>query len=655
MRSIKIAVTAIFAAAALCFCFWGSFTENAAGSARVAGLSAPTGVIASDNQYINKISLYWSPVRGATTYSIFRNSVNDSSTAVQVGTTAAGYFFDTNLPIGQPFFYWIKAANTAETSGFSTVEQGSTAVGQLVNGSFTPLAPPPIPANNPMTASKAALGKALFWDEQLSATGTVACGTCHRPAAGGSDPRTALDPERSRHPGPDGIRGTVDDMFGSPGVPANNADGVYTVDSIFGTREQVTNRRAPTYLNAGYNPAGTFWDGRATREFRDPLTNNVLIATGASLESQSLFPPLSTAEMAHAGANWTSVAARVQASRPLALASNVPAGLSAWIDGRSYPELFAEVFGTPEVTPARIAMAIATHERMLFSDQTPLDRSATEIEELTLAEANGRDLFTALRCNFCHSGSLFTDNQFHNIGVRPQTDDLGRGGITGLSNDRGAFKTPNLRNVELRAPYMHNGRFKTLEEVIEFYNRGGDHDAPNINRGVILPLALSPEEKATLVAFLKRPLTDERVRNELPPFDRPTLFTESSRVPVVDGRGRPGTKRLIPEALVISPPMAGFQRFTLSVAAAYGGAEATLVIDQQDPGLGLEIPSSGSFARQTITLSGTGPSYGFGSVSLSIPNDPQLIGQKFYGRWYVKDKYAMGGIAVSKLITFTIF
>ena len=72
---------------------------------------------------------------------------------------------------------------------------------------------------------------------------------------------------------------------------------------------------------------------------------------------------------------------------------------------------------------------------------------------------------------------------------------------------------------------MHNGRFQTLEEVVEFYNRGGDFDAPNVDHGNIRPLNLSPEEKASLVAFMKRPLTDERVRNELPPFDKPKLYS----------------------------------------------------------------------------------------------------------------------------------
>ena len=93
------------------------------------------------------------------------------------------------------------------------------------------------------------------------------------------------------------------------------------------------------------------------------------------------------------------------------------------------------------------------------------------------------------------------DNAFHNIGVRPQTEDTGRFQVTGDPNDMGEFRTPSLRNVSLRGPYFHPGRFTTLEEVVEFYNRGGDFDAPNINRNLIRPLNLSPQQKSDLLAF----------------------------------------------------------------------------------------------------------------------------------------------------------
>jgi cytochrome c peroxidase len=304
-----------------------------------------------------------------------------------------------------------------------------------------PLEPPTAPSGNAVTAAKAYLGKTLFWDEQLSATKTVACGTCHRPSEGGGDPRTSGSDPRTINPGFDNVLGTPDDVFGSPGVPRNVADGTYAISPIFGYALQVTGRKQPSYLNSGYARNGLFWDGRASDTFRDPLTNAVVLASGASLESQVLGPPVSPAEMGHDTRTWTDVASRVAASRPLALAGNIPPGLQAWLEGRTYPELFQEVFGTPDVTPARIAMAIATHERTLFSDQTPMDRAVVEIEPLTTPEASGRDLFVELRCSFCHSGSLLSDNRFHNIGVRPASEDAGRAVVTGNQADNAAFKT----------------------------------------------------------------------------------------------------------------------------------------------------------------------------------------------------------------------
>lgn len=657
MRILKLTITAIF----LCFAAWFSLQDNGATRARaqdqdlLGTLNAPTGVLASDGDYSTKVGILWDTIRGATSYRIFRNTTNNTGTATDVGTTQANYFFDTTGIQGQTYFYWVRAENGANVSGFGTPDQGIRANGMLKGGVFSTLDPPFSPAGNPVTAAKAYLGKALFWDEQMSSTRTVSCGTCHRPAAGGSDPRTVVGSRRSRNPGPDGFFGTLDDVFGSPGVPLNNLDGTYSQSAQFGMREQVTGRKSPSYLNAGYSRDGLFWDGRALDVFRDPLTNNILLADTASLESQSVGPPVSGAEMGHVNRNWTQVASRIQASKPLALATNIPTGLANWISDRNYPQLFEEAFGTPDVTPARIAMAIATHERTLFSDRTPFDRDLHGIQPLTAQEIRGRDLFVEHDCNFCHNGGLLANNAFHNIGVRPQTDDPGRFAVTGSQFDRGSFKTPQLRNGELRGPFMHNGGLATMEQVVEFYNRGGDFPAPNVPTGVIRPLNMTVQERADLVAFLKRPLTDNRVRNELPPFDRPTLYTESNRVPTVAGRGRPGSKFIIPEAILIAPPLVGNPNFTVGIAHGRGGVQATLVIDSQDPGLGITIPASGSFAHQTITLNNYDATNGYGSVNLAIPNNPLLIGQTFYGRWYVRDNRAITGIAVSRLMTFTIF
>jgi cytochrome c peroxidase len=654
MQRVKLFVLGSFVFFGLGFYLFPTDLSNAAGREFGGALAVPTGVEASDGDYSNKVGLHWDTIRNATRYRIFRNTTNNSGSAVDVGTTVANYFFDTTAVAAQNYYYWVRAENATALSGFGTPDQGVRANGNIIPGEEV-LEPPPAPFGNPVTGAKAYLGKALFWDEQMSSTRTVACGTCHRPASGGSDPRTQFGDQRSRNPGPDGAFGTLDDVFGSPGVPQNYLDGNYGFNLVFGMREQVTGRKAPSYLNAGYSFSGIFWDGRASDTFRDPLSNIVVLPDTASLESQSAGPPVSSGEMGHLNRDWTQVAARIQASKPLALATNIPSGLAAWIDGRAYPQLFDEVYGTSEVTPARIAMAIATHERTLFSDRTPLERANYGIEPLTAQEQQGRDLFIGLKCNFCHTGPLLTDHQFHNIGVRPQTEDAGRFNVTNLEEDRSAFKTPNLLNVELRRPFMHTGGLGTIEDVVDFYDRGGNFPAPNINIGVVHPLNLTSTERAHMIAFLKRPLTDPRVQNETAPFDRPQLYTESKRVPVISGTGRSGVKFSTPETVIIAPPIVGNPNFTIGITRGLGGAEATLVIGSEDPGIGFAIPKNGSFAYQTISLSSPGAVHGYGSVNLTIPNNPSLIGQTFYGRWYVRDVTAFGGFSVSKLFTFTVF
>jgi cytochrome c peroxidase len=656
MRRLKLFVSTFFILFALTFGGQRWFTASSASKILADGatLSAPNGVSASDADYADKVSVMWNTVRGANLYRIFRNSANDPSSATAIGATAANYFFDTTAVPSQTYFYWVRAENNVSSSSFSNADEGLRAVGNFQSQIFSPLSPPPAPTENPVTAAKASLGKTLFWDEQLSSTLTVSCGTCHRPAEGGSDPRTVVGENRSRNPGFDNQFNTPDDVFGSPGVPQNNLDGTYSPSDFFGFNEQVTPRKAPSYLNAGLAFNGSFWDGRASNIFRDPLTNQVLLTDWASYETQILFPPVSSAEMGHGGRDWTQVANQIAAAKPLALAGNIPPSLAEWIDGRYYPELFEEAFGTPEVTPARIALAIATHERALFSDRAPLDKYASAIEPLTAQEDRGRVIFVQVSCNFCHGGPLLSDQNFHNIGIRPQLEDRGRGAFTGNANDNGRFKTPTLRNVELRAPYMHNGRFASLEDVVDFYNRGGDFNAPNKDPRV-RPLNLNGEQKADLVAFMKRPLTDPRVAAELPPFDRPQLYSESTRVPQIVGTGRAGAGGIVPRVVAIEPPLLGNPSFTVGVSSALGNAQAVLVIDANDPGVGSTIPAQGAFARLTVNLSGTGSGNGFGSVSLAIPNNPALIGQTFYGRWYVSDAGAASGFAVSQAFRFTIF
>ena len=649
INRLKIFIIALFVVPTLFFLLNHHLEMKVFGQTGV-NLSAPTDVSATDGVYSTKVGLRWDTMRGATVYRIFRGTTNDPASAADVGTTTANYFFDATAAQGQAFFYWVRSENASGASGLSQVEQGFRATGAANNGT-APLLPPNAPAGNPMTATKAYLGKALFWDEQLSSTRTVSCGTCHSGGSGGVDKRTGTQRARSANPGLDGVLGDADDVFGSPGVMASNMDGTFNWSNAYGFREQVTGRRAMPYTDAAFSNT-LFWDGRATGNFIDPISGATILANGAALESQVLGPPVADVEMAHSGRNWQQVADRIRDAKPLAVAVNVPTGLRNWIDGRNYPQLFEEVFGTPEVTPARIAMAIATHERTLFSDQTPFDQVNQGIGALTASEQNGRNLFNGgqTNCNACHTGNLLTDNQFHYIGLRPQNEDTGRQQVTGNANNAAQFRTPNLRNVELRGAFFHNGNFTTLRDVVDFYARGGDFNAANKDNNV-RPRNLSNQQRTDIVAFLSRPMTDPRVRDQLPPFDHPTLYTESSRVPQVSGVGRAGAGGTVPQVYAIEPPLAGNPAFSVGVTTAAGGAQAVLVIDSIDPGVGNSIPATGAFTRQTVSLSGSG----YGSISLAIPNDANIVGQTFFGRWYITDSSAANGFSVSQVFRFTVF
>ncbi|MFT3745368.1 MAG: cytochrome c peroxidase [Pyrinomonadaceae bacterium] len=626
-------------------------TRNESVAGQVTSLSAPTGLSATDNLYNSKVGLYWDAVRGASFYRIFRSTSNDPAGATDVGGTPANSFFDVNAPQGQQFFYWVRAENGGTFSSFSSSDAGVRAVAQQ-QGPVPPLEPPPVPPGNPVTASKTYLGKVLFWDEQLSSTRTVSCGSCHHSGNGGTDPRSATSLVTSTNPGPDQVFNTADDITGSAGVPVNNVDGTYTNSSV-GFNDQVTGRKSVSYINAGYAPV-LFWDGRATGVFRDPVTNLTILNAGGALESQVLGPPVSDVEMSHAGRSWTDIAARMTDAKPLVLSPNIPAALNNWIGGRSYPELFQEAFGSPEVTPARIAMAIATFERSLYSDQAPIDLDAGGIAALTAQEQRGRNIFTTNGCNVCHAGNQFTDNSFRYIGVRPQNDDTGHFQVTGNNNDRGEFRVPSLRNVELRKSFFHNGRFTSLDDVVAFYNRGGDFNAPN-KPGIIRPLGLNANQRADLVAFLRRPLTDPRVAAETERFDRPALYMESDRVPQSFGSGRAGSSSIMPQIKAISPPLVGNPNFTVSLSGAIGNAPATLIISETDPGVDTVIPAGGSFARITATTQNTGPGNGWASVSIPIPNSSSVSGKTYYARWYVQDGGAPLGFSVTAAAKFTVF
>ncbi len=544
----------------------------------------------------------------------------------------------------------------------AAVAGASSALGQLP--------PPTAPAGNPVTPAKARLGKALFWDEQLSSTGTVSCGTCHMPEAGGADPRTldALLP--SWHPGPDGVFGTGDDVRGSRGVPLAGADGAYLGSAAFGLGPQVTARKAPSAIGSGYS-RHLFWDGRAGSRFVDPLTGQVALADHAALESQALAPVVSPVEMGHVGRSWSDVAARLAQVTPLALSDVVPAELDAWVAGRAYPALFAEAFGDPTITPARLAMAIASYERTLVPDQTPWDQvlaGAPPETVLTEDERFGLLVFLdpdAGACGTCHSDgqgpTRFTDDRFHYIGVRPQGEDPGRGGVTGDASEEGAMRTPDLRNVALRAPYMHDGSLETLSEVIEFYQRGGDFSGPNLHPA-IRPLGMTPQNRRDLAAFLTRPLVDPRVAAGLPPFDRPSQYADSLHVPEVRGEGTPGSGGITPDILALEPPKLGLGDVTVGVERALGGAPAMLLVSAGEVPGGLLRRGARLYPDATTgtvvplsALHGVGPGEGHGSLVLRVPVNPALQGASLHLQWVVRDPGAPGGLAATRAVRWTWF
>jgi hypothetical protein len=237
--------------------------------------------------------------------------------------------------------------------------------------------------------------------------------------------------------------------------------------------------------------------------------------------------------------------------------------------------------------------------------------------------------------------------------VRPAAEDSGRAIVTHNLADLGAMKTPSLRNVALRPVFMHDGRFTTLAQVVDFYDRGGDFNPPG--SPAANPLNLTPLQKSQLVAFMSRPLTDPRVAAGVAPFDRPLLYSESARVPEVLTGGVPGGSGGTPLPVAIEPALIGNPRFTIGVTDAAGGAAAVLVIDEQEPPATGGVPASGSFARVETTLGGSGVSGGFGSATVAIPDDPSLLGRTLYARWYVTDPGAAGGVASSPAARFTVF
>src|SRR5438128_10271729 len=318
-----------------------------------------------------------------------------------------------------------------------------------------------IPPDNPQTAEKIALGQKLFFDGRLSADGTVACSTCHDPARAFADGRP----------------------------------------TSVGIKSRIGQRNAPTILNALYNKT-QFWDGRVK-----------------TLEEQAALPIVNPVEMGQPSLD--AAVARIAA---------IP----------EYQDAFRKVFGGPP-NARDLLRAIASYERTQLSFDSPFDRFiAGDSTAIDGAARRGWELFnTRARCNKCHAlteenrdTTYFTDNDFHNIGIgiirhdvvalacqaeqlinsgdattvdhaaiQTNMSALGRFLITKKDADIASFKTPDLRNVLITAPYLHDGSQETMWDVMDHYNKGDGIHNPYLDEDM-QPLALSEGEIDDVVALL---------------------------------------------------------------------------------------------------------------------------------------------------------
>jgi len=519
------------------------------------------------------------------------------------------------------------------------------------------LAPPVAPPENPVTSQKAVLGKILFWDEQLSSDNTVACGTCHRPEFGGGDARFVI------LVGPDGITPSPDDVFGSPGVRRAGAYNDYEPDAVHGFQPQATARSAPGNAMAGYHDE-LFWDGRASSTFVDPQTGLVEIATGGALESLSVVPIQSSIEMAHEARDWDEITTKLAVSKPMAIATKLQADVAAAIAiDPTYPDLFENAFGDPAITAKRIAFALASYQRTVLPDQTAWDDyNAGDNSALTSAQKSGLALFNGkANCSQCHPAPLFTDDTFRNIGLRDPATDPGRQAITGLYADRGKFKVASLRNVGLRPRYMHTGEQLEIEDVIDFYDRGGNF-ADNRD-ALIVPLNLTQQEKDDLADFVVNGLFDNRAPTKKFPFDRPTLWTDRTGFhPIVYGIGSAGSGGFVPQVLAPTPSNLGNWDFKMGVTNALGNSPAWAFVSNNSvppgtnlKGLNLNVDLGVLLLVAATTTQGAGPGAGYATLAGELPNDPTLSGIHFYAQWIIVDAAGPIGLSSSAGVDFMLF
>jgi cytochrome c peroxidase len=247
-----------------------------------------------------------------------------------------------------------------------------------------------------------------------------------------------------------------------------------TVAFSIGIAGKLTKRNTPSVLNMKNRPY-YFWDGRA-----------------ASLEEQALMPIQNPDEM---GLPIDEAVKRLNQSR-------------------EYKLLFQKIFNQ-KPTAKNLAAAFSAYEKTLETVDSKFDDWSNNLKKLTAAEERGRELFVGdkAKCFDCHRMEDFTNDEFKNIGLYngKELNDAGLFSLTNKETDRGKFKTPGLRNIAVTAPYMHNGMFKTLEEVVEYYNNPQKFISNPINIDDVLkiPLGLTDKEKKDIVAFLKT-LTDRK-------------------------------------------------------------------------------------------------------------------------------------------------
>jgi hypothetical protein len=407
-----------------------------------------------------------------------------------------------------------------------------------------------------------------------------------------------------------------------------------------------------------------FWDGRADNQFVDPETGAVVIPIAGALESQAIGPILSPVEMGVQGRTWQDVRSKLQAVTPLALASNLPPDVVAALQQNpGYPALFAAAFGTPWISASRIAMAIASYERTLIPDDTPWDRYMNgQISAMTPNEINGWIAFQNQgRCAACHWDPLFSDDAYHNLGVRWPSEDVGRGLISGNEVDVAAFKTPSLRNAGLRPRLFHNGSSPALGDpaqwtdpasTLNVYFNGHGVDHSNLDPALVplVQLAVPISDVALAQEFVRTALTDPRVALALPPFDHPTLRSAAVPPPRVFGPALAGSSE--PFLIDALPSYPGNNDYRIGLVGGTGAAPALLTwgLTSIEPsitvlGMPWQLNAIGwiPFALQPHAAQPSAATW-----HLPLPNDPALAPIPFYFQLFVLDAQAPGGIAASR-------